>query len=107
MKHLLTILAAASAVHCLSCQNLASGADEEQEIAVSAVPAEVLAAARRAVPGFAVEEACTETEDGVLVYCLEGEANDKEWEVDVAADGKVLEIEGADDEEEGEDEDDD
>lgn len=105
MIALLPLLAAA-------CQSVENDDDEgeEQEIALDAVPSAVRAAAVAAVPGFVLEEACTETEDGVLIYCLEGKAKGTEYEVDVAADGRVLEVDAEEEEEEageGDDDDDD
>lgn len=108
MKQLPILFAAALAATAFACQNLHhEGDDDAQEIALSAVPANVMAAAQGAVPGFVAEEACTEQEDGRLVYCLEGEADGKEVEVDVAADGKVIEVETEDEENEEDEEDDD
>jgi hypothetical protein len=75
----------------------------EEEIDLSEVPADVLAAAKAAVPGFVPREAERETENGVLVYCLEGSAGGEACEVEVSASGKVLEIERGDDEEEEDD----
>lgn len=87
-----------------SCQSLHHDDEEETlEIALDQVPAQVRAAANSAVTGFVLEEACTETEDGVLIYCLEGHADGREYEIDISAAGKVLEIE-SEDEEDDEDE---
>jgi uncharacterized membrane protein YkoI len=89
-----------------SCQSLHhEDEDETQEITLDQVPAQVRAAANSAVTGFVLEQACTETEDGVLIYCLEGHADGKEYEIDISASGKVLEIESEDDEDEKDDED--
>ena len=71
--------------------------DNEVEIPLSEVPEHVKAAALAAVPGIILEEAERETEDGRVVYGLEGEVDGREYEVEVSADGTVLEIE-ADDE---------
>lgn len=89
-----------------SCQSLHhdDDGDEEREVALDQVPAQVRAAATGAVAGFVIEEACSETEDGELIYCLEGHADGKEYEIDVSASGKVLEVESEDEEDE-EDED--
>lgn len=116
MKTSTLITGLALAAVAVACQNPGHEEDDEHEIAVSAVPASVRAAAEREVRGFVIEEACLESEGGVTIYCLEGRANGKEYEIDVAADGKVLEVEAAgdedhhegdDDEDEDEDEDDD
>ena len=78
---------------------------EEVEIALSEVPQAAKDAALAAVPGLVLDEAARETEDGETVYCLEGEAGGKEYELEVTADGRVLELESEDEEDE-EDEDD-
>jgi len=74
----------------------------EQEVPLKDVPAVVLDAAKGAVEGIVLSEAEMETEDGKVVYELEGTANSVEYEIEVAADGTVLEIE-----QEGDDDDDD
>jgi uncharacterized membrane protein YkoI len=71
---------------------------EEQEIALSEVPAIVMQAALAAVPGLIVEEAELEIENGATVYDLEGTAQGEEVEVEVSAEGKVLEIEHGEEE---------
>lgn len=73
------------------------GDEDERPIAMSDVPANVLAAAQKALPGVALTEAEVETEDGATVYCLSGAKDGAEWEVEVAADGRVLEVEREDD----------
>ncbi len=83
--------------------------DDEEDIPLADVPSNVLAAAEKAVPGIVFESAERETEDGRLVYGLEGLLNGVRHEVEVAADGTVIEVEqgeedddvdGDDDEEE-------
>jgi hypothetical protein len=80
--------------------------EDEHEIPLVDVPAEALQAARAAVDGITLEEAEVEEEDGQTVYVLEGEANGLEYEIEVTADGKVLEVE-QDDEDDDDDDDDD
>ncbi|MDA1260686.1 MAG: PepSY domain-containing protein [Planctomycetota bacterium] len=109
MKHLLTLTTMVLATLAWGCQNLHHDGDDdgdEHEIALNQVPHNVLAAAVAKVPGFVLEEACTEDEDGVLIYCLEGKANGKEYEIDVTAAGKVMEVESGEDEDEDEEDDD-
>lgn len=85
----------------------AANADEDEvDIPLDQVPAVVIKAAMDAVPGFEPEEAEMEVEDGVTVYSIEGEAGDDEFEIEVTAEGEVLEIE-EDDEEDDDDDDDD
>lgn len=85
----------------------APSADEsdEEEVALDKLPAAVRAAAEKAVPGIVLQEADRETEDGTVVYDVEGEANGKEYELEITADGKVLEVESEDDDSEADDDD--
>jgi uncharacterized membrane protein YkoI len=73
------------------------GDDDEQSIPLDQVPALVLQAALKAVPGLIVEEAELEVEDEVTVYGLAGTAGGKEVEVEVSAEGQVLEVEWEED----------
>lgn len=72
---------------------------DEQRIALDQLPAAVKKAAEAAVPGLALKSAETETEQGVLHYCLEGTAGGEKVEVEVSPDGKVLEVERGDEDE--------
>ena len=72
----------------------------EVEIPLDQVPNSIKQAALDAVPGLVIEEAIQETENGVMVYELEGTANGQEYEVEISTAGEVLEIEQEDDEEE-------
>lgn len=67
--------------------------DDEEEIPLSEVPQVVKDAAMAAVPGLVLEEASRETEDGTVIYDLEGEADGKEYEIEVTEAGEVLEVE--------------
>ena len=73
---------------------------EEEEVALGDVPEAVKKAALAAVPGLVLVEAERETEHGSTVYSLEGTAGGEAVEVEVSADGKVLEIERGEDEDE-------
>ncbi len=66
---------------------------EEQEISLDKVPATAIQAAENALPGIRLTEAEIEFEDGVEVYELEGERNGKHYELEVTADGTIIEIE--------------
>ena len=66
---------------------------DEVEVALDQVPAAIKKAAEAAVPGFVLSEAEQETEEGALHWCLEGEANGEAVEVELDENGKVLEIE--------------
>jgi uncharacterized membrane protein YkoI len=72
------------------------------------VPAAAVKAAQGAVEGVTLTEAEVEKEDGETVYILDGTADGKEYEIEVTAEGKVLEVEEeTEDDEEDEDKDDD
>jgi hypothetical protein len=91
----------------LGCATLDELFEQEKEVPLSEVPAEALKAAQGAVDGVTITEAEMEKEDGQTVYVFEGEANGKEYEIEVTPEGKVLEVEEeADEEDEGEDDDD-
>jgi uncharacterized membrane protein YkoI len=78
--------------------------ENEKEVPLSEVPQEALKAAQGAVDGVTITEAETEKEDGKTIYIFDGEANGKEYEIEVTPEGKVLEVEEESDEDEGEDE---
>ncbi|MEQ8955358.1 MAG: PepSY domain-containing protein [Gammaproteobacteria bacterium] len=67
--------------------------ENEREVAFSEVPEAVLAAARGAVPGITVMEAEMEVEEGRTIYEFEGKVGNRNYEVEVDAEGEVLEIE--------------
>lgn len=93
----------------------AKGADREEEegdekdVALVDLPAGVKAAAMKAAPDFVLEEASVETEKGHLVYTLEGKSGGSAYELEIDADGRVLESHAVQDEDDhdGEDDDDD
>jgi uncharacterized membrane protein YkoI len=79
---------------CLTaCTTYGERATTERSIAVADLPANIRAAAEKAVPGIVIEEAEVETENGVDVYEVEGGANGKEYEIEIGSSGEVLEIE--------------
>ena len=67
--------------------------DDERDIDLNDVPQAAMAAAQAAVQGIEFTSAETEVEKGVTVYSLEGVAGAQEYEVEVTAEGKVLEVE--------------
>jgi hypothetical protein len=77
----------------LGCATLDDMFEKEKEVPLSDVPAVVLEAAQGAVDGVTITEAEREKEDGETVYVFEGEANGKEYEIEVTPEGKVLEVE--------------
>jgi uncharacterized membrane protein YkoI len=76
---------------------LAETGDTEEDIALSAVPASVLSAAQGAVSGITFSSAEREVEGGKTLYSLCGTADGKNYEVEVAADGTVVEVEDCED----------
>lgn len=112
MKNSLLMQAAMLGLIGLGCQNVedggparasATGNEGEQEIALSDVPQAVKDAALAAVPGLQMSEAETELENGVRTNCIEGSADGKEYEIEISADGRVLEVEAEDEDEEDDD----
>ena len=91
----------------LGCATLDDLFEQEKEVPLSEVPAEALKAAQGAVDGVTITEAEIEKEDGQTVYIFEGEADGKEFEIEVTPEGKVLEVEEEDNEDDDEDDDDD
>ena len=75
---------------CASRTTVAEENEQEEKIGLDKVPAEVKAAAEKAVPGFTATEAEKETKKGVVVYELDGTVNGKKYEVKVDANGAVL-----------------
>ena len=74
--------------------------ETEVDVALADVPAAGRAAALAELPGFVIEQAELETSSKGKVYCLEGEVDGEDVEIEISADGKVLEVEHGDDEEE-------
>jgi hypothetical protein len=72
--------------------------DDEEAVALDQVPDAIRKAALAAVPGLVLTGAEKETEEGTLVYCLEGTDGGEAVEVEVrASDARVLEIERGED----------
>ena len=71
--------------------------DEDQEVNLQNVPAKVKAAVLDALHSkceeFEIEEIDTEVEDGMTVYDVEIELGEVDIEMEVTAEGKVLEFE--------------
>jgi len=76
--------------------------ENETEVSLDEVPDAVKSAALAAVKGLQLTKAEKETEDGALVYELEGTAGGEEYEVKVSTDGKVLKVEKEKDKDEEE-----
>jgi len=71
--------------------------DDDEEVTLDEAPAAVKATILANAQGGTIEEIERETEDGQVVYEAEVEINGKEYEIEVAADGTLLEIEEDDD----------
>ncbi len=102
MKSMITMLA----ITCLAAGTNAWAADEE--VAADQVPAPVMAALVKAANGAKLGNFERETEDGKVVYTAEfKDAQGKEQEVTVAADGTLIgvEAEDADDQDDGDEDD--
>lgn len=106
MKKTIFILTLAS-IFILGCASLESMFEDEKEIPLSQVSAAAMEAAENTVENITITEAeIEEEEDGQTVYELEGIANGVEYEIEVTADGKVLEVEQEDEDNyDGEDDD--
>ena len=79
----------------------------EEEVALSKLPAAVVKAVKKAVPGIKLTEAERETKDSGVVYEVEGKVGEVEYEVKVTEAGKVLKIEKEDDDDDDDDDNDD
>ena len=69
-----------------------AGMGEDEDVALSDVPAAAIAAAEGAVDGLQVKSAESEVKNGRTVYELKGKVNDVKHEVKVSADGEVLKV---------------
>ena len=76
--------------------------DGSKTITAAAVPALVMNAAKKAVPGIKITRAEKEKNDDQTIYELKGNAAGKEYEIKISAQGKVLKAEGDDEDDEGE-----
>jgi outer membrane lipoprotein-sorting protein len=75
-----------------ACMKSKCSAKKEKDIPVSQVPKAAMEAAQNAAKGVNLTEASVEEEKGQTVYTLEGNAEGKEYNIEVTADGKVLEV---------------
>jgi uncharacterized membrane protein YkoI len=83
-----------AAVGLSSLFTAAAPAANDGEVALSRVPAAVLKAAARAVPGARLSKAFISVEDGQRFYEIEGlDARGREVEVEVTTRGQVLQVE--------------
>ena len=69
-----------------------AGMSEDDDIAISDVPAAAIEAAEGAVDGIELKSAESKVKDGRTVYEIDGKANGVKYEVKVTADGEVLKV---------------
>lgn len=69
-----------------------AGLGEEEDIALSEVPAAAIAGAEGAVDGLEITSTEAEDKNGRTVYEIGGMANGVKHEVKVTADGEVLKV---------------
>ena len=89
MKHIWYLLAA---LILSGAGILPSTQAREKDIPLSKVPKVVLEAAQKAVPGIKLTEAEIQKTDKGTVYEVEGMADGKKYEINIAEDGKVLSV---------------
>ena len=70
-----------------------AGMGEDEDVALSEVPAAVIAGAEGAVDGLEIRSAEAEDKNGRTVYEIVGMANGVKHEVKITADGEVLKVE--------------
>lgn len=99
-----TPLIVASALLALSgCAAMQEDPEIEEEIELDAVPPAIMSAAELAVPGIEIDEAEFEEEDGAMIYELEGMLGEQRYEIEIGQDGRILELEEVDAEDEEDD----
>jgi hypothetical protein len=67
-------------------------ADQAAKAALAQLPAAIRAAAEQAVQGIVLTEAERKTKGQAVLYEIKGEVGDKEFDITVNAEGKVLEV---------------
>ncbi len=85
-----------SATVILAATTLSACSDKEDELKIplSEVPANIINTVQNALPGIKLTEAEKETEDDIIIYELEGTLiNGKKYEIEIAEDGTIIEIE--------------
>jgi hypothetical protein len=101
-KTTILLLAAASAALLTSCAMqprpvvpgyVNDSDDFDNDIPKNEVPANVLAAAKAQIPGFVLTEANLQQRGTTRLFELQGRANERPYELDITADGRVLHIE--------------
>lgn len=92
MKTLKTLLLVTSVAALAACASSKPLQRDPGSSLPAGVPANILAAAQARVPGFAMTSYDTDTDNGRMVYELDGTAYGRECEIKVDATGKVLKI---------------
>ena len=96
LKNLLLVTSLAALAACASSKqcSMDSGSCSSSSSCTKpcGVPANILAAAKASVPGFAMSSYDTDTDNGSKVYELDGTANGRKCEIEVDASGKVLKV---------------
>lgn len=80
-------------------RSIAPDAKEAKPAPDAALPPEIKAAAELALKGFKITKVEKDEKGGKTIYDLEGVADGKRYEMEVSAEGKVLEVKEAEDEE--------
>lgn len=90
---LLAVVLMVSAVPAVFSAEEKEGKENEEKVALDKVPAEIMAAAAKAVQGFKATEAEKEVEGDKVIWELEGTAADgKTYEVKLDPTGQVLKV---------------
>ncbi len=85
-----------STIAILSTMTLSSCSDKDNdiEIPVSEVPANVITIVQNTLPGISITEAEKEVKDDAVIYELEGKLiNGKEYEIKITESGTIIKIE--------------
>lgn len=92
MKNFLKI--AAIAALTMSVITACSDKNNEIEVPLPEVPANIITAVQNTLPGISLTEAKKEVEHGVVVYELEGVLlNGKQYEIKIEEDGTIISVE--------------
>lgn len=68
--------------------------ESDDDIALSEVPANIISIVQNTLPGISLTEAEKEVKKDTVIYQLEGKLiNGKEYEIKIAEDGTIIEIE--------------
>lgn len=89
--HLTPLLIAGTAAITLSA---CSESENEVDVPLNQIPANIVNVVQTALPGIALSEAEKETKGESVVYEMEGKLiNGKTYELEIAADGTIIKIE--------------